>query len=76
MEGQRSDPAFPIFLLLATVFFSVFAYITFPQRDPALPTSVAGNVRAAPPGIKPALTSAKKRARSFLPVRTAALRLR
>jgi hypothetical protein len=76
MEGQRrSDPTFPVFLLLAAVFF-VFAYVTFPRRDAALPTSAAAKAGAAPPEIKLTLTSAKKRARSFLPIRTAALRLR
>jgi len=69
MEGQRrSDPTFPVFLLLATVFFFVFAYVTFPRRYAALPTSAAAEARAAPPEIKLTLISAKKRARSFLSI--------
>ena len=77
MERQgRSDLTLPIFLLLATVFFFAFAYVTFPRRDAGLPTSVAASARAAPPEIKLVLPSAKKRARSVLPIRTVALRLR
>jgi hypothetical protein len=73
---SRSDPTFPIFVVIATAFIFVFVYVTFPRRDAPARTSAAANATVAAPAIKLTPTSPKKRARSPDPIHNVALRLR
>ena len=36
---ERSDPTFPIFVVLATIFIVVIMYVTFPRHESPAPAS-------------------------------------
>jgi hypothetical protein len=38
-KGERSDPTFTVFVVLATIFLVVLMYVTFPRHDAPAPTS-------------------------------------
>ncbi len=38
-KHERSDPTFPIFVVLATIFIVVLMYVTFPRHEAPAPAS-------------------------------------
>ena len=39
MEGERSDPTFGIFVVLATIFIVAVMYVTFPRQEAQAPAA-------------------------------------
>jgi hypothetical protein len=38
-KGERSDPTFTVFVILASVFLIVLMYVTFPRHEGPTPSS-------------------------------------